>query len=331
MREQEIRPKELFDEYLRLSELDVDKYFKDGPREDVPCPGCGMNEPRFAFNKLGFQYVECTQCDTLYLSPRPPASAFDRFYSDSDSASYWGSVFFPAVAEVRRETIFRPRVRKIADLCASLNIAHDVVADVGAGYGLFLEEWKRNVAATQRLVAVEPNSHLAELCRHKGYEVSEKTAENATDLHGIADLVTCFEVIEHCTDTARFVSSLLSITKPGGYVLVTGLCVDGFDIQVLWERSKSVFPPHHINFLSKNGARRLFERMGFEDITITTPGVLDVDITLNALNSNPDILPSRFEKKILSSGQKVQAEFQDFLTKNGFSSHCWILSRRPAG
>ena len=53
---------------------------------------------------------------------------------------------------------------------------------------------------------------------------------------------------------------------------------DGFDLQMLWEKSSQISPPHHINFLSLNGFRSLFNRAGLKNIQLTTPGQLDVDI-----------------------------------------------------
>ena len=40
MKEEEIRPQEVFDEYLRLAKIDIDTYFKDVPNEHVQCPAC---------------------------------------------------------------------------------------------------------------------------------------------------------------------------------------------------------------------------------------------------------------------------------------------------
>ena len=41
MKEHDIRPKELFDEYLRLAADDAKTYFADCERERIPCPACG--------------------------------------------------------------------------------------------------------------------------------------------------------------------------------------------------------------------------------------------------------------------------------------------------
>ena len=41
MKEEDIRPQEVFDEYLRLTEADIQKFFMDVPRIQIDCPACG--------------------------------------------------------------------------------------------------------------------------------------------------------------------------------------------------------------------------------------------------------------------------------------------------
>ena len=139
-----------------------------------------------------------------------------------------------------------------------------------------------------------------------------------------ADLVVCFEVIEHVHDPLLFVKVVRKMVAPGGIAIFTGLGVDGFDIQVLWENSKSIFPPHHINFISINGFHKLFKQAGFSEIEVITPGKLDVDIAFN----NQEFLANenRFIKTLLSRGEEALSEFQSFLARHQLSSHCWILA-----
>src|SRR5260221_9598157 len=98
MKEQDIRPDHLLRRYLELSAIDAETCFGDVGRISVPCVACGSQESRHEFKKSGFPYVRCGDCGTLYQCPRPPISAFERFYRNSESSRYWSNVFFPAVA-----------------------------------------------------------------------------------------------------------------------------------------------------------------------------------------------------------------------------------------
>lgn len=328
MKETEIRPKELLQKYLELSVVDIATYFISSKREFLPCPACDNHGFQLAFEKSGFGYTVCRSCRTLYLNPRPSLEEFSHFYRESPSARYWANEFFPAVAEIRREKLFKPKVMELARLCQNENFKPVVVADIGAGFGLFLEEW-RNLFPDTRTIAIEPNPEMADLCRDKKLEVLECLAEQASSLYDHVDLVVALEVIEHVHNPLLFCNSLNYLLRAGGRLLLTGLCVDGFDIQVLWEHAKSISPPHHINFMSVFGFEKLLTRAGFSNIRIFTPGKLDVDIVKNILSEKPDILAGqRFIKNLLERSEETLKDFQIFLSDHQLSSHCWIWAEK---
>jgi len=329
MKEEDIRPSHLHEKYLRLSKEDAKLFFSDNSRwQQIPCPACSSSAVENCFVKDGFGYVECCDCGSLYQSPRPSIEEFEQFYIDSPSSNYWAEEFFPKIAEARRELIFRPRVKKISEYCDDKNIPHNTIVDVGAGFGIFLDEW-RNQHPDDSLCAIEPGKKLAQACRDKKIETLEVLAEHAQNWNEKGDLVTCFEVIEHVHSPISFIESLKMLTKPGGHVLVSGLGVDGYDIQVLWNESKSISPPHHINFMSVQGFELLFERAGFKDVDVITPGQLDVEIVNKALDSNPELAKqNRFATFLSNCNDQVQNEFQEFLQRNRMSSHVWIFAKR---
>lgn len=330
MKEEDIRPSYLHEEYLRLSKDDASKFFSDdSSRQVILCPACNSENIESCFVKDGFGFVQCCDCGTLYQSPRPSIKEFERFYVDSPSSNYWAEVFSPKIAEARRELMFRPRVNKISEYCKEKSIPHKTIVDVGSGYGIFLEEW-RNKHPEDLVCAIEPGMKLAQVCRDKNIETLEVLAENAKEWDEKGDLVTCFEVIEHVHSPISFIESLKMLVKPGGYVLVSGLCVDGYDIQVLWDESKSISPPHHINFMSVRGFELLFERAGFESIDVITPGILDVDIVKKALDSNRELVNNnRFASFLSKCSESIQSDFQEFLQHHRMSSHVWIFAKRP--
>ena len=145
--EHEIRPAALFDGYLDLVAIDIGHYFGGASREPMECPTCD-SAGELAFEKMGFAYRECHQCRSLWVSPRPPYEAFTTFYSDSPSSRYWSEVFYPAVAEVRREKLWRPKALLVAEIAAAEADPFANVIDIGGGM-----EWslRRGVSTHQRL------------------------------------------------------------------------------------------------------------------------------------------------------------------------------------
>lgn len=329
MKENDIRPEALLQRYLDLSARDAERCFGDAQRIDIPCVACGGKATKFQFEKNGFAFSSCLDCATLFQSPRPPIGSFENFYRESESSRYWAEEFFPAVAEARRERIFRPRVERLAAICDAKGAGVQRLVDVGAGYGIFLDEWRKRCPDV-RALAIEPSRALAAECRAKGFEVVEDIVENVSGYDGDADLVVCFEVLEHAYDPLAFIRNLLRLVRPGGLVFVSTLCADGFDIQMLWEKSNSIFPPHHINFLSVPGFERLFQRAGLEDVDVSTPGQLDVDIVRNAAARDARVLDDhRFLRRLIAN-EGTSAAFQKFLAENRLSSHAWVMGRKPA-
>lgn len=329
MKEVEIRPDILLGRYLSLSEADATYFFSKGAGEIIACVACTSKNTNHAFKKSDFSYSYCGECGTLYLNPRPTLSEFELFYQDSESAKYWAEVFFPAVAEARREKIIRPRVNQLLLLCGKKRISLDRLIDVGAGFGIFLDEWRQILPSTE-LLAIEPSTTLSEECRKKGFNVVQSIVENvARSYEGYADLVTCFEVLEHVHDPLIFLKHLKRLCRPGGYVFISTLCIDGFDLQTLWSKSQQISPPHHINFLSIRGFKELFTSAGFIDISISTPGKLDIDIVRNATLRDPDILRSQRFLNSLLRDEGISAAFQAFLVENCLSSHAWVLAQVP--
>ena len=138
----------------------------------------------------------------------------------------------------------------------------------------------------------------------------------------------CFEVFEHIHAPKEFIEKLKELIKPNGYIVLSTLTISGFDLQLLWENSNSISPPHHINFLSIKGFENLFRQCGFKNINIFTPGVLDVDIVKNAHNENSELFKNnRFLKSILKDERKAKS-FQKYLSDNQMSSHVWIMAQK---
>ncbi|MGE3342178.1 MAG: class I SAM-dependent methyltransferase [Vicinamibacterales bacterium] len=321
--EEEIRPRQIFDDYLALARRDAAAFFGEGPRTPIACPACaGMDaQPRFV--KLGFTYVQCPGCRTLFVSPRPDARAFSRFYREGESVRFWTTDFYRKTEEARREKLIRPKARRLVDLVAGLrpDWAPAALIDVGAGYGIFAEEM-RALRPDWRLMAIEPGPSLAEACRRRGLEVIEAFLE---DLDSAAlppgpRLVTCFELLEHVHDPLAFCRALTRLAA-GGLVVLTTLSGTGFDIQVLGEASKAVHPPHHVNFFNPDSITRLFTRAGLQPVSVETPGLLDVDIVARQLESVRD----GFLRDLVGGADDAKAAFQSFLANNRLSSHMWAV------
>lgn len=330
MKEADIRPAALFDRYLQLSRQDAMGLAKDSAGfVDATCPACGGHGPN-VLRKWDYDYRQCTACGSLYLGRRPTAAQLEHFYDTAESVRFWGTDFYKQTAEARREKMFRPRAEQVRALADQLTLpASARFIDIGAGYGIFLEEL-RALNRFAQVEGIEPAADLAAICRDKGFPIHQARLEDLADGACAADLVSAFEVLEHVLDPLTFLQGVRRILAPGGITVLTTLTADGFDIRSLWDHAKSVYPPHHINLLSVEGYRRLLARAGLELVEITTPGKLDVDIVVNALRDDPTLPVGGFVRHLaLQADDQVREAFQTFLQTNLLSSHIRIVARRP--
>lgn len=325
MKEEEIRPRKIFEEYLRLAQEDTVRYFSDAARENVACPACnGAGD--YAFRKHGFDYEMCLNCLTLYVNPRPLAAAFDKYYTESPSSKFWATTFYKETAEARREKLWKPKARMIHTVLKRFDAAGHAIIDIGGGYGLFAEEMGNY--SSQPITVIEPGPHLAEICRTKSLPVIEKFFEQ-TSLEDLAQgpkAFLSFELFEHLHNPVMFLNHLKGLMLQGDLFIFTTLSGAGVDIQALWEDSKSVSPPHHLNFLNPQSAKILIGRMGLEMLEVTTPGKLDIDILVN----NRDHIKDRFWRTFIeTASDNIREQWQSHISESGFSSHMMVVCRKP--
>ena len=324
MNEADIRPQAILDEFLRLCAEDTRVYFSDARRENILCPACCTAGTQ-AFSKHGFDYAECPECRTLFVNPRPGAEAFLRYYTESASSKYWATTFYKETAAARRERLWKPMARTVHDTMCRYGASSHTVVDVGGGYGLFAEEMSAFLG--QLVTVIEPAPHLAEVCRGKGIPVVEKFLETvgSQDLPNRPKTFVSFELFEHLHSPGVFLDRLRALMQVEELFIFTTLSSAGADIRALWEDSKAVSPPHHLNFFNPRSMKRLLERHGLEALEVTTPGQLDVDILIN----NRGNIKDRFWQIFVEQADEgQQSQMQHLLAKTGFSSHMMTVCRR---
>ena len=323
MKEEQIRPKKVFDEYLRLAELDAGIYFNSSDRNAILCPACG-SPGSYVFTKHSFAYEECPNCQTIFVSPRPPASDFFAYYKSSESARYFATTFYQKTATARREKLWRRKASQVHSLIIQHSTETHAVLDIGGGYGIFAEEYK--AVSGSPVTVIEPGPELAQICRNKGLSVIESFLENVSidQLPDKSKVFVSFELFEHLHDCPSFLRHLHGLMTSGDMFIFTTLSSMGVDIQALWNNSNS-FSLQHLNFFNPKSIRTLLASAGFRAIQIDTPGKLDMDILCN----NRLAIKDRFWRNIVSQASAVELqEWQDFISSHGVSSHMLVVCER---
>lgn len=324
MKENDIRPQELFDELLRLNKLDIEKYFISSINEPISCPACG-ERGESSFVKNDFSFDECPNCKTLYVSPRPRREYFDAYYTDSQSTKYWATTFYKATEQNRREMLWKPKAQLIKNKIDTFAPDTEKIVDIGGGYGIFVEEFLK-LSSIKHLL-IEPSEYLSQVCKEKGLNVLVKFLEDIedSDLPKVKKTFVSFELFEHLHNPQEFLKTLYKVMNADDLFIFTTLSGMGVDIRTLWEDAKPVSPPMHLNFLNPKSTTILLEKVGFEVVEVSTPGKLDIDI----MNNSKDKIKDRFWKDFLEySTEEEKQNMQKFISDNKLSSHMMIVCRK---
>ena len=324
MKESDIRPQEIFEEYLRLASEDAVTFFSDVDAIQIACPACA-SDGKISFVKNGFSYDLCQVCQTLFVNPRPAAECFFDYYKQSASSKFWATTFYKETADARREMLWKPKAKTILEILDKYSAAHHTIVDIGGGYGLFADVIRD--LSGKLPVVIEPSPGMSAVCRDQSLPVVEKFLEHveASDLPIGPKAFVSFELFEHLHNPPEFLSQLKDLMGSGDIFIFTTLSGTGVDIQALWENSKSVSPPHHLNFLNPRAIGILLSRIGLEPLAITTPGRLDIDI----LSNNYGLIKDRFWRTFIESANDKDKEvWQRIISETGMSSHMMVVCRK---
>ena len=323
MKEKDIRPRKIFDEFLHLTSLDIKKYFNKS-KVKINCVACGK-KGKFSFKKKGFSYYECQKCKTLFVNPRPKKDSFENFYKRSSSIKFLATNLYKKTERARKEKIFKPRVKMIFKILKKLKIKNYNFVDIGGGVGIFAKEISKLMK--KEAIVIEPSPFLAKECKKKKLIVVQKFLEKVkkTDLPEKRKVFTCFELIEHLHSPSKFIKNLAKLMSKKDLFIFTTLSGTGTDILALWNNSKAIIPPHHINFFNPKSIVIFLKKNKFKILNISTPGKLDIDI----LENEKKRIKDRFWKTFIYLADKTdKVKMQKLITDINFSSHMMLVCQK---
>ena len=292
----------------------------------VACPACSSVGRRRAFEKFGCTFNWCTECRTLYMSPRPSPAVMAGYYQHSENYAYFAKHIFPASEDSRREKLHKPRLARILDYCERFNVPRGKLLEVGPGFGTFAEVATKS-GAFQRVLVIEPTPEMAAACRARGVEVIERRVEDAVGHIADADIVVSFEVIEHLFDPGSFVAHCARLIPSGGLLVLTCPNGLGFDVAVLGPGSLAI-DVEHVNLFNPESLSHLLTGSGFDVLEATTPGRLDAELVRDAVMRGERTLDPFLQRVLVDEWDDLGWPFQQFLAANKLSSHMWIVARK---
>ena len=143
MKETDIRDNYTLKKYQKLVDKDVRKFFsKKKDFKNVNYKSWGCKKAKKIFTKKNFVYLQCNHTKTIFANPRPKPELLEKFYLNTESSNYWLKKFFLPKLKARRNRIIKPRVEFFSKNFT--NYKKKKILDIGAGFGIFLLELKKN-------------------------------------------------------------------------------------------------------------------------------------------------------------------------------------------
>ena len=322
----DLKPSALFDKYLALVQKDVAQIAqKKDALKNAACPGCTHAEVLSTFEKFGLKYNECARCRSLYISPRPDDAALNKFFTQSPSRQFWNQEYYNSTKRKRQEKIIKPRFQWILDSTQEYCPAAQHFVDINAnqpGYSDELAQMQdfKKKTLVDPLVPIDKIPSGVEIFKAPWWQLSWQKE---------VDVVSLFEVVDRTSDVEALFKKVNQILKKGGLCFMTSILASGFDVQVLWDKAKNLFPPDRLNVLTVEGIKALAERYGFECLEISTPGIFDLESVEKAYRANPKIQLPRFVEYLINSrSEEYKKIFQNSLQACLLSSYGRILIQK---
>jgi SAM-dependent methyltransferase len=274
------------------------------------CPVCGMGKCKSFYEKWGITYVRCDSCYSVVAEM--DGEEAQAYQSCSELTEF-------RLSEAYQEDGLRQRSGRWEELFDWLQFrtfrylgrnTDLAVLDYGT-------KWKGFIDMLQD----------SSFCKSYQLKDSIYSVEQQDDGKETYDIIMAVDYFQHVTQPEDFLEDVHHRLKEEGLFILNTKVGSGIDILALQGKNKNVFPPEHVMLPSKEGIRRLLERMGFQMLEFTTPGTFDV----NFLKSHKDEIAEEdcFLSYFLeTSTTGADADFQRFIQKHGLSSYAQVIAKK---
>lgn len=326
LKESDIRPEDVYDEYKHLLSEDIRKFFSDPSLLiKIDCPGCSDKNSEFVFNKMGFDYQVCSKCGSLFVSPRPTDDWLRSFNKNSRAGIFLRKIIFGNTLESRSKKVLSYRMQWVMGLIEEY-MADDskIFLDYATKYPSFLKQLS-DTCLFKSIVSVLPECYEQENLLPNNTKIisdnNDRMVKNSTDIFA------AFEVVERVFSPEKLFKDAYDTCRNNGLFIITSTTASGFEYQVLGEYSPNVFPPDRLNLLSLESLTSQIEKAGFEIIEVSTPGRLDVEMVKRTYEKTPDIPLDPFWRYLFRyRDENALHSLQEYLQQFQLSSHVRIAA-----
>lgn len=316
----DIKPKESLLKYLELTEQDIKHLFSGTEWIKRECPACHSTSMRGSFDKLGFHFVRCANCFSVYANSLPVEKNLEVYYKEGISRQYWFTEILNKTLPIRKEKVDRPLCDWVERVLSTgnKNVKSQKLALLGAtDYG-FAQEWLQMGNQIDAINLLIP----------KGEILPKEIADmNLNQVRGQYDAIVTLHLLDRVVSPQAELKLIYDKLNSGGYLFITSILSTGLDNLILEKNSETLIPPDRLNSFSYEALAQLLEQNGFVISEFSTPGELDVENILREIEHLKGQTKDLFEYLSLKRcGTPLVEKLQDFLQENRLSSRARIVA-----
>lgn len=326
LKEYDIRPKVDLNynrEILYYEDLEI--FFRNYKNKfkEADCVACSSKMHFHLIEKDGFHYRQCSECKTVFISPRPDNEALDWWYSASQTKH---AMKILEKTKNKRILIYKERIQKLLSRIDS-NIKS--VLDIGCSSGIFLETFK-SINPELNFFGIDSNKDSIMLAKRKKLDCKNITVENFAKItKSRYDLILALEVFEHLTNPVNTLKAISRLLGSSGYLYFTIPNYYGYDFLEIGEIYRNLLGPGHLNYYNPHSIQILLKKNYFKEIKVFCDGILDTSIVENYHHEKKKIQDG-FWKYIYDNKNKYSEflnEFQKMLIKYKLSGNMTIVAK----
>ena len=287
----------------RLCGSQIDKIIYDGP---IRSAGVGSETVK------GYEILECINCKLVQIYPVP--DNLEEFYETEEYRSKFDLSFDPDSIHKKYDHEQNERINRIG----VQNLRNKIVLDLGASAGVFLDAVQSLASET---IAIEPANIYRDYLtskKHRYYPYPEDAISNSIQ----ADIVTCFDVIEHLSDPKLLVQNAFKLLKPGGIFILSMPNLNDFLRKIQkHDFEEFFFMKVHLNYFSETVIHELFKDLNFKALKIDYLHKYGIENMLRWMKYGEPGPINEFEGIF---DRFSNANFKQNIERQGISSHLFI-------
>lgn len=263
----------------------------------------------------GFRILRCTACGFVFLDPIP--ADLNEFYETEEYRLRFFDQTDVASLQAKYDHEQNARIGRIG----VQTLRNRVVADFGAGAGLFLDAVQ---GIAKRTLAVEPSKQYREYFASRGH-IHYGYVKDLIEANEKVEIAVSFDAIEHILDLKEFANQIcralvddgvLFLSMPNHRDLVREVFPGAFE--------PFFYQVSHLNYFNDDSARLLLNMAGFGQVAVGYLHKYTIDNLLQ--------WAGRGEPGLLDSGTAFDVHFHDIyrteIERLGLASHLFIVASK---